>query len=62
KKEGTESPVAPLYAIYKNCVTTCFSGVVKVPLLIKCAYFDYLKALEKKQAQDDLERKIRKKG
>lgn len=39
-----------------------FSGVVKVPLIIKCAYIDYLKALEKKQAEDDKERKIRKKG
>ncbi|CAH2094312.1 unnamed protein product [Euphydryas editha] len=62
KKESTESLVAPLYTMYKNFVTTCFSGVVKFPLIIKCAYIDYIKALERRQAELDKERKIKKKS
>ncbi|XP_050666103.1 uncharacterized protein LOC126966185 [Leptidea sinapis] len=62
RKEATESILAPAYSIYKTIVTTCFAGVVKVPVLMKCAYVDYLKALKKKQEHDDRERKIRKKS
>ncbi|XP_050354443.1 uncharacterized protein LOC126776185 [Nymphalis io] len=62
RKECSESLLAPLYAMYKSFVTTCFSGVVKVPLIIKCAYIDYLKALERRQAELDKERKIKKKS
>ncbi|KAL0819893.1 hypothetical protein ABMA28_007905 [Loxostege sticticalis] len=62
KKDNNESLLAPVYMIYKEIVTSCFSGVVKVPLLIKCAYVDYLKALERKEAEAALERKIKKSG
>ncbi|XP_075982759.1 uncharacterized protein LOC142980997 [Anticarsia gemmatalis] len=62
KKESVESLIAPLYALYKNFVTTCFSGVVKVPVLVKCAYFDYLKALERKHQEEVKERRIRKRA
>ncbi|XP_026734494.1 uncharacterized protein LOC113498616 [Trichoplusia ni] len=62
KKDTVESFVAPLYAMYKSAVTTCFAGVVKVPLIIKCAYLDYLKALEKKHEEAALERKLKRKG
>ncbi|XP_038206962.1 uncharacterized protein LOC119828782 [Zerene cesonia] len=62
RKESSESILAPLYSMYKSLVTTCFSGVVKVPLLIKCAYLDYLKALEKMKDDEARERKIRKKS
>ncbi|XP_022817387.1 uncharacterized protein LOC111350187 [Spodoptera litura] len=61
KKDTVESILGPVYAMYKSAVTTCFAGVVKVPLLIKCAYFDYLKALEKKQEEEARERKLKKK-
>ncbi|XP_072929525.1 uncharacterized protein [Epargyreus clarus] len=62
RRETTDTFLAPIYSMYKTAVTTCFAGVVKVPLIIKCAYFDYLEALRKKQAEDDLERKIRKRS
>ncbi|KAJ0173801.1 hypothetical protein K1T71_010950 [Dendrolimus kikuchii] len=62
RKDSTESILAPMYALYKGVVTTCCAGVVKVPLLIKCAYVDYLKALAKKREEEDKERKIRKRG
>ncbi|XP_028165925.1 uncharacterized protein LOC135080751 [Ostrinia nubilalis] len=62
KKDNNESLLAPLYMLYKDIVTSCFSGVVKVPLLVKCAYVDYLKALERKEAEAALERKIKKRG
>ncbi|CAH0728112.1 unnamed protein product, partial [Brenthis ino] len=62
RKESSESLLAPLYAMYKGFVTTCFAGVVKVPLIVKCAYIDYLKALEVRQAELDKERKIKKKA
>ncbi|KAM3958096.1 uncharacterized protein ACR2FA_007890 [Aphomia sociella] len=60
RKENSESVLAPFYSMYKEVVTTCFAGVVKVPLLIKCAYIDYLKALAKKEEEANRERKIRK--
>ncbi|XP_023952978.2 uncharacterized protein LOC112056729 [Bicyclus anynana] len=60
RRDSSESILAPAYAIYKYVVTTCFSGVVKVPLLIKCAYINYLKALERRRDELDKERKIRK--
>ncbi|CAH2045941.1 unnamed protein product, partial [Iphiclides podalirius] len=60
KKENNESLLAPVYSIYKSCVTTCFSGVAKMPLVIKCAYIDYLKALERKRAEEEKERKLKK--
>ncbi|XP_060805305.1 uncharacterized protein LOC106129496 [Amyelois transitella] len=62
KKESTESILAPIYLMYKEVVTTCFSGVVKVPLLFKCAYVAYLDAMKKKEEQANIERKIRKRG
>ncbi|XP_047513222.1 uncharacterized protein LOC125055051 isoform X2 [Pieris napi] len=62
RKESTESLLAPAYAMYKSIVTTCFSGVVKVPLLVKCAYLDYLKAIEKMKDEEARERQIRKKS
>ncbi|XP_035449467.1 uncharacterized protein LOC118275565 [Spodoptera frugiperda] len=61
KKDTVESILGPAYSLYKSAVTTCFAGVVKVPLLIKCAYFDYLKALEKKAEEEARERKLKKK-
>ncbi|PZC74554.1 uncharacterized protein LOC110379533 [Helicoverpa armigera] len=61
KKDTVETMAGPLYSIYKSAVTTCFAGVVKVPLLIKCAYFDYLKAMEKKKMEEEMERKLKKK-
>ncbi|XP_068619394.1 uncharacterized protein [Battus philenor] len=60
RKESCESLVAPLYSLYKSLVTTCFSGIVKVPMIIKCAYIDYLKALERKEAEEVKERKLKK--
>ncbi|XP_034833820.1 uncharacterized protein [Maniola hyperantus] len=60
RKESSESIFAPVYAIYKYCVTTCFSGVVKVPLLVKCAYVDYLQALERRKDELAKERQIRR--
>lgn len=39
-----------------------FKGVVKFPLIIKCAYIDYIKALERRQAELDKERKIKKRS
>ncbi|XP_053613908.1 uncharacterized protein LOC128677230 [Plodia interpunctella] len=62
KKENPESIFAPIYMMYKEVITTCFEGVVKVPLLVKCAYVDYLEAMKKKYEQEVLERKIRKRG
>ncbi|KPJ10061.1 hypothetical protein RR48_05696 [Papilio machaon] len=60
KKENNESLLAPLYSFYKSFVTTCFSGIVKIPVHVKCAYLDYLKALERKEAEEAKERKLRK--
>ncbi|CAK1583353.1 unnamed protein product [Parnassius mnemosyne] len=60
REENAESFLAPLYSIYKNFITTSFAGVVKVPLIVKCAYLDYLKALERKQADEEKERKLKK--
>ncbi|XP_004921809.1 uncharacterized protein LOC101740955 [Bombyx mori] len=60
RKESTESIVAPIYNIYKSLVTTCFSGVAKLPLVVKCAYIDYLEALEKRKEELEKERKIKK--
>ncbi|CAG4931106.1 unnamed protein product [Parnassius apollo] len=60
REENTESLLAPFYSIYKNFITTSFAGVVKIPLIVKCAYLDYLKALEKKQADEEKERKLKK--
>lgn len=62
KKDTVESLLGPLYSAYKSAVTTCFAGVVKVPLMIKCAYFDYLKALERKHEELVKERKLKKRS
>ncbi|CAB3246347.1 unnamed protein product [Arctia plantaginis] len=62
KKDSVDSLLAPVYNLYKSFVTTCFSGVVKVPLLIKCAYLEYLKELERKHADAVKERQIRKRA
>ncbi|OWR46979.1 uncharacterized protein LOC116773337 [Danaus plexippus] len=62
KKESSESIIAPMYLIYKRIVTTCFEGIVKFPMILKCAYIDYIKALERRQAELDQERKIRKRS
>ncbi|XP_049878076.1 uncharacterized protein LOC126375221 [Pectinophora gossypiella] len=61
-KETTDSLIAPLYAIYKELVTTIFAGVVKFPTILKCMYTNYLKALEQKDLEEAKERKIRKKS
>ncbi|CAG9105963.1 unnamed protein product [Plutella xylostella] len=47
KTEGGVSLLQPVYIIYKEIITTCFSGVVKIPMMIKCAYTDYVTALER---------------
>ncbi|KAJ8713840.1 hypothetical protein PYW08_007460 [Mythimna loreyi] len=60
RKDTVENVMGPVYTMYKSAVTTCFAGVVKVPILIKCAYFDYLKALEKKKDDYEKEKKIKK--
>ncbi|KAI8425351.1 hypothetical protein MSG28_007112 [Choristoneura fumiferana] len=62
RKENPESIIAPLYSMYKEFVTNFFSGVVKLPLVVKCAYFDYLKEMERKAQEDLKERRIRRKG
>ncbi|KAL4711745.1 hypothetical protein ACJJTC_015811 [Scirpophaga incertulas] len=62
RKDNQESLLAPIYTMYKEIVTSCFSGVVKVPLLVKCAYIDYLKALERKEKEAVMERKIKRGG
>ncbi|XP_047994776.1 uncharacterized protein LOC125232966 isoform X2 [Leguminivora glycinivorella] len=62
KKDNPESVIAPAYALYKHFVTLCFSGIVKLPQILKCQYLDYLKAIEKKKLDEIRERKLRKQG
>lgn len=60
KTEIGGSLIAPLYDFYKDIITSCFSGVVKLPQILKCAYIDYLKAAEKRKDELARERKLKK--